>query len=97
MAEDGVTGYDPGDADACLEIDRRDDVDTHCEPAGDAVVRELITQEGGGLPGTRTGAILGDVSLALPTIPDLERVGDRAVNTAARTLYVAENDDPLLH
>ena len=40
---------------------------------------------------------LEDVSRLLLTIRDLERVGDHAVNVAARTLYMVDNDDGLIY
>jgi phosphate transport system protein len=40
---------------------------------------------------------LGEVSRLLLTIRDLERVGDHAVNIAARTLYMVENSDELIY
>ena len=33
----------------------------------------------------------------LLTVRDLERVGDHAVNIAARTLYMVETDDELIY
>jgi phosphate transport system protein len=41
--------------------------------------------------------LLDDVSRVLLAIRDLERVGDHAVNIAARTLYTADNDTSLLY
>jgi phosphate transport system protein len=40
--------------------------------------------------------LLNDVSPLLYTIRDLERIGDRAVNIAGRTLYMVESDSTLL-
>jgi phosphate transport system protein len=40
---------------------------------------------------------MGDVHRLLLTIRDLERVGDHAVNIAARSLYMVESDDDLLY
>ncbi|QLD89984.1 phosphate signaling complex protein PhoU [Natronomonas salina] len=98
MVEDAIDAFDRGDAAACFEIDRRDDeVDTHCEQAGEVVVRDLITREHGDLSESRVEAIMDEVSLVLLMIRDLERVGDHAVNIAARTLYMEENDDELLY
>ncbi len=42
-------------------------------------------------------SLLTDVNRLLLTVRDVERVGDHAVNVAARTLYLAESDDTLLH
>jgi phosphate transport system protein len=40
---------------------------------------------------------LDEVSRALLAVRDLERVADHAVNIAARTLYMVENDDELIY
>ena len=45
---------------------------------------------------TAVDRLLEDVSLLLYTIRDLERIGDHAVNIAARTLYMVESDSTLL-
>ncbi|MFC6725596.1 PhoU domain-containing protein, partial [Halobium palmae] len=37
-----------------------------------------------------------DVHRVLMTVRDVERIGDHAVNIAARTLYMAESSDELL-
>ncbi|WP_128904172.1 phosphate signaling complex PhoU family protein [Halorubrum amylolyticum] len=42
-------------------------------------------------------ASLDEVSRALLAVRDLERVADHAVNVAARTLYMVENDDELIY
>ena len=42
-------------------------------------------------------AVFEDVSLALLTIRDLERVGDHAVNIVARTLYMVDNNEELIY
>jgi len=41
--------------------------------------------------------LMADVSRLLLTIRDIERVGDHAVNIAARTLYMVENDAALIY
>ncbi|MFW6317875.1 MAG: PhoU domain-containing protein, partial [Halorubrum sp.] len=67
-----------------------------CEAASDLVVRDLIERdelrEEADVEGT-----MQNVSRLLLTIRDLERVGDHAVNIAARSLYMIENDDALLY
>ena len=40
---------------------------------------------------------MADVSRLLLTVRDLERVGDHAVNVAARTLYMVDNSDELIY
>jgi phosphate transport system protein len=99
MVEDAMDAYDAEDADACIAIaERDDDVDERCERASEVVVRDLIERE---VDDTADEAeierLMADVSRLLLTIRDLERVGDHAVNIAARTLYMVENDDQLIY
>jgi len=97
MVEDAMAAYADEDPDACHEIAARDDeVDERCERASELIVRDLIEREF--VADDRPiEALLGDVSRHLLTIRDLERVGDHAVNVAARTLYAVENDDELIY
>ena len=99
MVGDAMVAYAEADVDACFAIDARDDdVDAMCEDASSAVVRDLIeTEIDEGAPGQEIEALLGEVSRLLLTIRDLERVGDHAVNIAARTVYMVEGDPELLH
>lgn len=92
---EAVTAYVEEDADACRVIAERDDeVDALCQTASDGVVRELIASE----PDQwKIEQLLDDVSRLLLTIRDLERVGDHAVNIAARTLYMVESDPELIY
>ncbi|MFB6309820.1 MAG: phosphate signaling complex protein PhoU [Salinirussus sp.] len=97
MVEDAMQAYADEDIEACYDIADRDEVvDEMCEDASELVVRDLIEREDveGEVEVERT---MQDVSRLLLTIRDLERVGDHAVNIAARTLYMAENDDDLLY
>ncbi|MFU8866987.1 phosphate signaling complex protein PhoU [Natronococcus sp.] len=96
MIEDAMLAYDEEDTDACRELaDRDDDVDHFAERASEVVVRDLIERELDSPD--EVERILQDVSRLLLTIRDLERVGDHAVNIAARTLYMVENDDELIY
>jgi phosphate uptake regulator, PhoU len=92
---EAVTAYVEEDADACRVIAERDDeVDALCQTASDRVVRELVASE----PDQwKIEQLLDDVSRLLLTIRDLERVGDHAVNIAARTLYMVESDPELIY
>jgi len=99
MVEAAMEGYANQDADTCYQISETDDeVDALCEKASEAVVRDLIERE---VTDEATEAeverLMGDVSRLLLTIRDLERVGDHAVNIAARTLYMVENDADLIY
>jgi len=110
MVADAVAAYDAGDAEACREIAARDDeFDERCRQASEAVVRELLeadrarneaAAEGGTDADADAEALeasLDEVSRALLAVRDLERVADHAVNVAARTLYMVENDDELIY
>jgi len=97
MVEDAMDAYAAEDVEACYEIaDRDDEVDAMCERASEIVVRDLIEREGVGTE-EEVQQTMQDVYRLLLTIRDLERVGDHAVNIAARTLYMVENDDDLLY
>jgi phosphate transport system protein len=101
MVEDAMTAYAERDAEACYDIAARDDdIDAHCERASELVVRDLIEtelEEQGANDEEDIETFMQEVSRMLLTIRDLERVGDHAVNIAARTLYMIENDDELIY
>ena len=99
MVGDAMAAYADEDVEACFAIDERDDeVDARCEDASDAVVRDLIeTEIDDGASGQDIEELMGEVSRLLLTVRDLERIGDHAVNIAARTLYMVENSDELIY
>ena len=99
MVGDAMAAYADEDVEACFAIDERDDeVDARCEDASDAVVRDLIeTRIDDGASGQDIEELMGEVSRLLLTVRDLERIGDHAVNIAARTLYMVENSDELIY
>jgi len=100
MLEDAMNAYANEDVEACYAVaDRDDEVDAMCEAASELVVRDLIESDylGEDEDDAELESLMQDVSRLLLTIRDLERVGDHAVNIAARTLYMAENDDELLY
>ena len=99
MIEDAMIAYEEEDPDQCFELaDRDDDLDEQCRVASEAVVRDLIEREiEADTTEREIERLMADVSRLLLTIRDLERVGDHAVNIAARTLYMAENDDALIY
>jgi phosphate transport system protein len=112
MVADAVAAYGAGDAEACRAIAARDDAfDDRCREASEAVVRELLEADRARNEATAAdgsdaaeaadaGALeasLDEVSRALLAVRDLERVADHAVNVAARTLYMTENDDELIY
>ena len=92
-----LAAYEAGDAEACRAVAARDDdLDALCQHASEQVVRDLLEREAGS-DSWAAERVLDDVSRVLLTIRDLERVGDHAVNVAARTLYLLENDPQLLY
>lgn len=99
MVDEAMTAYAAEDTSACYEIaDRDDDLDDLCERASGTVVRDLIETEFDSLDDdTDVENLMQDVSRLLLTIRDLERVGDHAVNIAARTLYMVDNSDELIY
>ena len=99
MVQAAMEAYEREDAEACYTIADRDDaVDEQCERASETVVRDLIEHEvDADTDDTEVEQLMADVSRMLLTIRDLERVGDHAVNIAARTLYMVENDDDLIY
>jgi phosphate transport system protein len=91
-----MTAYATEDVEICHEVEADDDeVDDLCTSASEVIVRELVSH--GGTPDEEVDVLFGEVSRLLLTIRDLERVGDHAVNIAARTLYMVEKDDELLY
>ena len=93
--DDALTAYARGDAELCRTIEDRDDeVDEGCAQAADDLVRDLVYQNPTTTPVDTT---LASAQRVLLTIRDLERVGDHAVNVAARTLYMVESDHELLY
>ncbi|MHB9287113.1 phosphate signaling complex protein PhoU [Halobacteriales archaeon Cl-PHB] len=98
MVVDALDAYEHGDAPACRAVDRLDDdLDAACQRAMESVVRSLIADDPVERTGAEIEATVEDASRALLTIRDVERVGDHAVNVAARTLYMVENDAELIY
>jgi phosphate transport system protein len=98
MVERSVAAYRRADIEACRAIAADDDaLDTLCQRASETVARDLIEREADGDDGWAVEQLLDDVSRLLLTVRDLERVGDHAVNIAARTLYMVETDSELIY
>ncbi len=97
LLDDAMTAYRTDDAALCHEVAARDDeLDSLCQTASERVVRELIEREVEAEDSWAVERLMDDVSRLLLTIRDLERVGDHAVNVAARTLYMIESDPELV-
>ncbi len=93
MVERAISAYESNDADACFEIAARDDdLDGMCEQVTGRIVRKLATATDVG----DAEGLLAESNSLLLTVRDLERIGDHAVNIAARTLYMVESDDALI-
>ncbi len=97
MLDDAMRAYGQEDPELCYDVANQDEaVDELCEDASELVVRDLIQREELD-EGTDVESTMREVQRLLLTIRDLERVGDHAVNIAARSLYMIENDDELLY
>jgi len=93
---DAIDAYVAQDPEACRAVaERDDDLDAMIGTAGDAVVRDIVTTEA---VASDEGVerVMADIRRLFLALRDLERVGDHAVNVAARTLYAVENDDALI-
>jgi phosphate transport system protein len=98
MLEASMDAFANEDVDACYEVESRDDeVDAMCEAASETVVRDLIQADPFGDEDVDAEQFMEDISRLLLTVRDLERVGDHAVNIAARALYMIEDNDELLY
>ncbi len=90
--------YESGNGAKCHEIAAADDsIDDRCRRAAEQTAWNLIEHEAEGADGFAAESLLGEVSLIMLALRDLERVSDHAVNIAARTLYAAENDPELVY
>ena len=89
-----IAAYETGDAEACRDVAAADtDLDERCGAATNDLVRSLVNHT----PDDDVAATLADTRRYLLTVRDLERAGDHAVNIAARTLYMIENDAALIY
>jgi phosphate transport system protein len=93
-----LDAYNTDNAEICREIVERDDhIDTLCQHASETVSRQLIEQRGVDDGAWTLEQMLDDVTRILLTIRDLERIADHAVNIAARTIEMVDNDPGLLY
>lgn len=99
MVADAVTAYENSNADACWAIAERDDqLDADCEQTNEQIIRTLMEETDTAVDAAgRAESELTAASRGLLTVRDIERVGDHAVNIAARVLYMVETDDSLLY
>lgn len=95
MVEEAMRAYEEELPDLCYDIaDHDDDLDAACESASREILEQLIAEAP---EDTDPEKQFQDASLAFLTIRDIERVGDHAVNIAARTLYMIENNSELIY
>jgi phosphate transport system protein len=93
-----LDAYKTADTDAYREIAASDDdIDALCQRASETITRDLIEREADSDDPWAVEQLLDDVARVLLTIRDLERIADHAVNIAARTLYMVENDPALIY
>jgi phosphate transport system protein len=95
MVEDAIEAYESTDPDACRAVaERDDDLDANCDRTTQRIIRSLLADDSSTVDRepTRTAASRG-----LLTVRDIERVGDHAVNIAARSLYMVDGDTELLY
>jgi len=97
LLADALDAYERESAEACRAVANRDDeVDVRCQAAGDRLIRDLLESDPE-IDAWALEAVLDDVASVLLTIRDIERVGDHAVNIAARTLYALEGEPELIY
>ncbi|MFO7833415.1 MAG: phosphate signaling complex protein PhoU [Halohasta sp.] len=93
MVEAAVEAYEAADPAACRAVAARDDdLDGACDRATRRLIRSLLAETDVDRAAASTAASRG-----LLTVRDIERVGDHAVNIAARSLYMLDGDDELLY
>ncbi len=97
MVDDSLDAYDEKDPDrATAVVERDDELDGLCERVAETVILDLVeTTETFG--DDELTSLLTEVNLILLTLRDIERVGDHAVNIAARSFYMATNRTTLLY
>jgi len=95
MLENALAAYERGDAALCeAVVDQDDELDGLCARINQLVVRDLIDSEA--TVEADVDAVLPAVRRLLLTVREIERIGDHAVNVAARTYYAVESDAALL-
>jgi len=99
MVATAVDAYETETSDACRAVATADnELDEDCETANKRLIRELIAERTtDGRDERELAATVDRTTRALLTVRDIERVGDHAVNIAARTLYMIDSDAELLY
>ena len=95
MVAAALEAYESGDPAACHAVaDQDDELDGLCQRVAELVIEDLIGRES---PAAVDGDLMAGVRRLLLTVRDVERVGDHAVNIAARTLYMTKASETLLY
>jgi len=95
MVEDAIGAYESTDGPACRAVAAGDnELDADCDRTTQRIIRSLLVDESNSVD---RESRLTAASRGLLTVRDIERVGDHAVNIAARTLYMVDGDDELLY
>jgi len=94
MVARALDAYESGDPEGCHAVAAQDDeLDGLCQRVAEVVIEDLVGREGT----VDDDDLLTGVRRLLLTVRDIERVGDHAVNIAARTLYMVEGSETLLY
>jgi phosphate transport system protein len=95
MVERALDAYEAGAPDLCRAVaDQDDELDGLCERVAQVVIEDLVGRE---VERATDDDLMAGVRRLLVTVRDIERVGDHAVNIAARTLYMVEASEALLY
>ena len=97
MVAAAVAAYEDADAAACRAVAVDDDsLDSDCEATTERIIRELLAEQTAG-DSKGLARTVDTTTRGLLMVRDIERVGDHAVNIAARTLYMLDTDNELLY
>jgi phosphate transport system protein len=98
LLERSLEAYAAEDSESARRVVAGDDeIDALCRHASETLTRELIEHEATAEDAWGVERLLDDVSRVLLAIRDLERIGDHAVNVAARTVYLVETDPEFIY
>lgn len=94
MLDDALAAYATGDVETCYAVAARDDeLDDGCEAVTTRIIRDIVDRS---TDAHDLDPLFSAVTRVLLTVRDVERIGDHAVNIAARTLYLVESDGTLI-
>jgi phosphate transport system protein len=97
LVDTALEAYEQECAATCYAVATSDaELDAHCQRASSRLVGDVLDQTAPGATDDRE-RLLDALSGVMLAIRDFERVGDHAVNIAARTLYMVANDPELIY